>query len=177
MPSEFIRACKHCPLCGSADYRLESPGYRCCLSCGHHGFNNPITAVAALILNSEGKLLLIRRAKDPAKGKLALPGGFVDAGETLEQAVSREITEEIGLTLRSVNYLASHPNDYCYHGLVRPVCDVFFLVQVDSFNVILEQKEVIGWEFQPLANIDPTELAFDSMRHALTILRGGMNSL
>jgi len=172
MSLELIAAYTQCPLCGSADYRLEPPGQRHCQACGHRDFNNPITAVAALILDPGGNLLLIRRAKDPAKGMLAMPGGFVDAKETLEDAIHREISEEIGLALNSVAYLTSYPNDYSYRGLVRPVCDVFFTARAESFGVILEREEVTDWQLRPLADIDPAELAFDSMRHALAALRG-----
>ena len=172
MSPELIASYTHCPLCGSADYRREPPGQRRCQNCGHRDFNNPITAVAALILDADGNLLLIRRAKEPAKGKLAMPGGFVDTGESLEGAIHREVAEEIGLTLNSVVYLTSHPNDYTYCGLTRPVCDVFFLARADSFDVVLQREEVTDWLLRPLADIDPAELAFNSMRHALAILRG-----
>jgi ADP-ribose pyrophosphatase YjhB (NUDIX family) len=171
MSKELIAAYTHCPICGSADYRLEPAGQRHCQACGYRDFNNPIVAVAALILDSADNLLLIRRAKDPAKGKLALPGGFVDANETLEQAIHREIAEEIGLSLTSLAYLTSHPNDYRYRGLARPVCDVFFTAHAESFSVVLQREEVTDWQLRPLADMNPAELAFDSMRHALAILR------
>ena len=87
MPQNLIDACTCCPICGSADYRMIPPGQRHCQACGHRDFNNPIAAAAALILDPHDNLLLIRRAKDPARGKLAFPGGFLDAGESLESAV------------------------------------------------------------------------------------------
>lgn len=174
MATSLINAYTHCPLCGSSDYAHESSGHRHCRACGHRDFNNPITAVAALILDPENRLLLIRRAKDPGKGRLAMPGGFVDAHESLEQAVHREIAEEVGLELTAVRYLCSHPNDYTYHDRTRPVCDVFFLARATSFNVILQREEVADWQICPLAEINPSELAFDSMRHALAVLRGQM---
>lgn len=171
MITSLIDAYTHCPLCGSPDYDHEPPGTRHCRACGHRDFNNPITAVAALILDPEDRLLLIRRAKEPALGLLAMPGGFVDAGESLEQAVRREIAEEIGLALTSVDYLCSHPNPYTYRGLTRPVCDVFFHARASSFNVVLQHEEVTDWQLRPLGEIDPAELAFDSMRHALATFR------
>lgn len=171
MPApSLISAFTHCPLCGSPDYDREPRSHRHCRACGHRDFNNPITAVAALILDPKGRLLLIRRAKDPAAGLLAMPGGFVDAGESLEQAVQREIAEEIGLTLTEVAYLCSHPNSYTYRGLTRPVCDVFFCAHTASFDVNLQPEEVSGWLLRSPAEIDPAELAFDSMRHALARL-------
>jgi ADP-ribose pyrophosphatase YjhB (NUDIX family) len=170
MASTLISAYTRCPICGSPAYIPEPPGQRHCQQCGHRDFNNPIVAVAALILDSRDDLLLIRRARDPAKGKLAMPGGFVDRGESLEDAVRREIAEEIGLSLTSAVYLCSHPNDYCYRDLLRPVCDVFFLVRAESFDVVLQREEVEGWWLVPIADVDPEELAFDSMRYALSVL-------
>lgn len=171
MTQSLIHAFTHCPLCGSSDYERVPSGTRHCRACDHRDFNNPITAVAALILDSQNRLLLIRRAKDPARGFLAMPGGFVDAGESLEQAVYREISEEIGLALADIHYLCSHPNAYTYRGLTRPVCDVFFHTRTDSFDVVMQREEVTAWELRPLGEINPAELAFDSMRHALATFR------
>lgn len=57
---------------------------------------HPIPAVAAVIVH-DGKLLLIRRGKEPSKGKWSIPGGSVEWGETLVDAVKREVGEETGL--------------------------------------------------------------------------------
>jgi ADP-ribose pyrophosphatase YjhB (NUDIX family) len=167
----LVAAYTHCPLCGSPDYAREPGGglggTRHCRACGHRDFNNPVVAVAALILDPQDRLLLIRRAREPALGRLAFPGGFADAGETLEQALHREITEEIGLALTSVAYLCSAPNAYVYRGHARPVCDVFFRARAASFDVVLQASEVSGWELRPVFALGPAELAFDSMRIAL----------
>jgi 8-oxo-dGTP diphosphatase len=59
----------------------------------------PQLAVSAAIFR-DGRVLLVRRAEEPAKGRWTLPGGRVETGETLVAAVTREITEETGLTIR-----------------------------------------------------------------------------
>ncbi len=66
--------------------------------------NTPkLTVDAVIILNS--KIVLIRRKNPPFKGKFALPGGFVEIGETTEEAVAREAFEETGLTIEIVKLL------------------------------------------------------------------------
>ncbi|MER9057241.1 NUDIX hydrolase [Mesorhizobium sp. M0910] len=59
-------------------------------------------AASAVVLHEEGRLLLVQRAHQPDKGCWTLPGGCVEAGETLEQAVIREVAEETGLAIRVV---------------------------------------------------------------------------
>ena len=66
----------------------------------------PYLAVSAAILR-DGKVLIVRRARKPALGVYTLPGGVVEAGETLEEAVRREVREETALDIEPVA-LAGH---------------------------------------------------------------------
>jgi len=66
----------------------------------------PFLAVSAAILR-DGKVLIVRRARKPALGVYTLPGGVVEAGETLEQAILREVKEETALDIAPVT-LAGH---------------------------------------------------------------------
>src|SRR5260370_53496 len=103
-----------CPRCGQRLERAASDQSLSCPACGFVYYFNPAIAAAAFILNASGQTLFIRRAKDPAKGKLAIPGGFVDVGETAESALRREIREEVNLGLGSLRYLCSATNQYQY---------------------------------------------------------------
>ncbi|MGE9270631.1 MAG: NUDIX hydrolase [Verrucomicrobiales bacterium] len=169
MDSQLINAYRFCPICGSANYILKS-SVRQCGDCGHSDFNSPITAVAVWVFDREGRVFLIRRAKDPGRGKFAPPGGFVDAGESLEAAARREVLEEVGLKLEALDYLSSGSNLYSYQGLARPVCDVFFMARAASFDVVLERGEVCDGSFQSLTEIQPEFLAFESMRESFKAL-------
>lgn len=64
-----------------------------------HEYKRPGVTVDGFIL-VDGKLLLIKRGREPFKGTFALPGGFVDYGESCEDAIAREIAEECGLTVK-----------------------------------------------------------------------------
>lgn len=69
---------------------------------GRH--ERPVVGVGGVVF-LDGRVLLIRRGKEPLKGRWSVPGGTVEAGETLEQAVVREIDEETGLKVRPVEIL------------------------------------------------------------------------
>jgi 8-oxo-dGTP diphosphatase len=65
------------------------------------GYEVPTLATDAVLIE-DGQVLLIRRGKDPAEGQWALPGGFVEVGETIEQACVRELAEETGIEAEPV---------------------------------------------------------------------------
>ena len=64
----------------------------------------PMVGVAALILN-EGRMLLVKRSKEPSKGLWSIPGGRLELGETIEQAVKREVLEECGVQIDIVRVI------------------------------------------------------------------------
>jgi 8-oxo-dGTP diphosphatase len=66
----------------------------------------PYLAVSAAIIR-DGKVLIVRRARPPASGVFTLPGGVVEAGETLHAALTREVSEETGLVIEPIA-LAGH---------------------------------------------------------------------
>jgi len=68
--------------------------------------DRPFLAASALVLR-EGRLLLVRRARPPAHGLFTFPGGVVEVGETVEEALIREVAEETGLTVEPM-VLAGH---------------------------------------------------------------------
>lgn len=114
--------------------------------------------------------MLLVRGKDPGRGKFGLPGGFIDAGETAEQALAREIYEEIRLKLTAWQYLASFPNEYTFHGFVLPVTDMFFVAQVESFDTLeTGDGEIEGWHFCHPGPKELRNMAFESNRKALEL--------
>ncbi len=169
-PASLVGSYRFCPLCGSPALSRER-GFLECGGCGHRDFNNPVTAVAVFITDESDRVLLIRRARDPGLGKWAPPGGFVDAGETLEHAAIREVTEETSVVPGELQYLGSFPNEYVYHGLGRPVCDVFFRARVQSPRVRLQEGEAAESRWAEISGVDPGSLAFDSMREAFALFR------
>jgi ADP-ribose pyrophosphatase YjhB (NUDIX family) len=92
---------RYCAGCGSP--YPEAAGWpRRCASCGATAYGNPIPVVVVLapVADGHGGLIAIRRGQDPYRGRLALPGGFVEHGETWQQAAARELREETGIAVR-----------------------------------------------------------------------------
>jgi len=142
-----------------------------CADCGFLYFHNVATAAGAVI-ESDGKLVFIVRAAEPAAGLLALPGGFVDPGERAEDAVLRECREEIGWEPENLEFLASFPNRYEFRGVLYNTCDFFFLARADGLreeDFSLDPNEAAGVRFIRPEDLDPDQLAFDSTRRAIGV--------
>ncbi|MEW2476900.1 NUDIX domain-containing protein [Micromonospora gifhornensis] len=89
----------HCSYCGTA-YPAEAGWPRLCANCGQTVWRNPLPVAVALlpVLTPDGiGVVAVRRAIEPARGLLALPGGFIEYGERWAQALVRELREETGL--------------------------------------------------------------------------------
>ena len=121
---------KFCPVCGSRRWVEHDFKSKACQDCGFVYYANPSSATAAFILNGRGELLVVRRAKEPSKGTLDLPGGFVDIGEDIEQGMRREIAEETGLVVEDIKYIFSTPNEYVYSDMLIHTLDSDYLVRV-----------------------------------------------
>jgi ADP-ribose pyrophosphatase YjhB (NUDIX family) len=170
---EAIRQLAYCGRCGApAPGQSDNLGgpFRC-MACGFTLYFNAAGAVGAILLRSDGRALFVRRAKDPGRGKLGLPGGFVDPGENAEEALVREVREEVGLEIRSLHYLNSHANRYLYAGVTYHTLDLFFTAHSDTTDeaAALDAVDAIEW-LDPMT-VPFDEIAFDSMRAALRAFR------
>ena len=161
---------KHCPRCGAADFRIHDFKSKQCGQCGFTYYINPSTATAAFIFNERKELVVCRRAKDPGKGMLGLPGGFADLHETAEQGIRREVKEETNLEVRECRYLFSLPNRYEYSGFTVPTLDLFFLCRVDDFSPLAPDDDASECFFLPLSGIRPEQFGLASIRKAVTML-------
>ncbi len=127
-----LRRFAYCPVCGSARFEANSEKSKKCRDCGFEYFMNSAASTVAIIEDGQGNVLVSRRANEPAKGTLDLPGGFCDCGESAERGVVREVMEETGLKVTEVKYLFSLPNVYPYSGVDIFTTDLFFLCRVEQ---------------------------------------------
>jgi NAD+ diphosphatase len=156
-----------CPRCGGQPIVQGQDPFQC-QACNYTHHFGPCTAVGGIVTDPNGLVLLLIRGRDPGKGKFGLPGGFVDQQETVEDALRREVFEEVRLRVVRWRYLCSFPNEYHYCGVIVPVTDLFFTVVVDSFEGMQPQDgEIAGWHYSQLGESDLDNMAFHSNRLAL----------
>jgi len=166
---------RYCPKCGAAALRMTGGKLLRCGACGFELYLNPAAAVAALIVDGRGQLLITVRGKEPGKGKWDLPGGFVDPGESAEEALRREVREEVGLEVTAMQYLGSHPNTYEYMGVRYATLDMGFSCQVtDVSKAGARESDVEAVLFKARRDIDLDQFAFRSLARLVeSYLAGG----
>jgi 8-oxo-dGTP diphosphatase len=106
-------------------------------------FISPIPVVSCVVIN-EGRILLLKRAMEPGKGKWALPAGYVEPAETIEQAIIREMKEETGLDVE-VSYLRSYAKQL---DDGRAFLSLMFIARTDRNDVVIDD-ESLEWNWFP----------------------------
>jgi ADP-ribose pyrophosphatase YjhB (NUDIX family) len=159
---------KYCPVCGSAHFVVNNFKSKKCEDCGFTYYANPCSATAAFIVNDKEELLVVRRAKEPAKDTLDLPGGFCDMGETVEEGMIREIKEETGLEVTEIQYLFSSPNEYVYSGMGIHTLDMDYLARVHCDSVaVTAHDDAAEAMWIPINKVNPAEFGLTSIRNAV----------
>ncbi len=164
---------RYCPVCGSSKFVAKQENAKICENCGFNYYINPSAAVAAFIVNNEGELLVGRRAHDPAKGTLDLPGGFVALEETGEEAVKREIKEELNLTVTKAEMIFTIPNRYRWSGMTIPTLDLFYQCEVENLEELKPLDDVVETFFIKLDYIHPEDFGLASIREAVSLYQEG----
>lgn len=142
----------HCSYCGHAfDPAQTFP--RTCQACQQITYINPIP-VAVVLLPVDDGLLILQRGIPPQIGKWALPGGFMDFGETWPQACVRELYEETGISISSetISLFEVHSPPDGKLVLIFGLAPAMKMAELPEF---VPNDEVLAWtilkEFEPLA--------------------------
>ena len=133
---EWQRNHQFCGRCGAAT--VDAPGERArvCPECKLLAYPRLAPAVIMLLERGDGKALLARNKNFPA-GMFSPLAGFVEPGETLEQAVRREILEEVGITVGKVEYRGSQPWPFPHQLMIG------FGAWYESGDVTLDEVEIV----------------------------------
>jgi ADP-ribose pyrophosphatase YjhB (NUDIX family) len=168
-PSGLADIFRYCPRCGGERPRLDNNRSLRCDGCGFLFFFNSAAAAAAFIFHRD-QLLLCVRGREPAKGMLDLPGGFVEFDEAVEECLRREIREELNLEVADFRYFASASNDYRYAGVPYKTTDLFFMCEAADLTGIRPGDDVADYVLAAPGAVDLSALAFASSRAAFGLL-------
>jgi NAD+ diphosphatase len=157
-----------CPHCGSKDISDHDQKAMRCRQCGYRYYHNAAAAVAAILETPRG-VLLTRRRIDPNAGRLDLPGGFVDYDESFEQALAREIQEELHLKLEELRYFGSFSNRYLFGETLYFTADVVFVCSVRDLSGLTNNEEIAEVVFFKKTEIPFEQVGFKSTRQALEL--------
>jgi ADP-ribose pyrophosphatase YjhB (NUDIX family) len=172
---------QYCPSCGGKSLRVKGNRFDC-PDCGLVLFQSTAAATGCIIQAGE-KIVMLVRGKEPGRGKLDIPGGFVDPGEGIFEGLLRELREELSWeppVLSGQNpaevfkLLASFPNTYLYKNIAYNTCDVFFTVSAPGLSekdLKAEAAEITEIRFLQPGEINLDDLAFDSTRRAIKAFR------
>jgi len=109
-------------------------------------------------------LLVCKRSKEPEKGTWDLPGGFVDGNETGEEAMIREIKEELQANVIDYKYIFSLPNLYEYSGMTIPTLDMFFTCKIADDSQLTASDDVADCFFVPLKDVKTEHFGLKSIQ-------------
>ncbi len=132
--SEWARTHRFCGACATPTIHLA--GERCvrCPSCGHLAYPRISPAMMVLIKKGDA-ILLARHANSPTRFFTAL-AGFLEAGESIEDAIHREVFEEVGLRVRGITYFGSQPWPFP-HSLM-----IAFTAEYASGSITIDESEI-----------------------------------
>ena len=132
--ADWARTHRFCGACGTATTLMD--GERCvkCPACGHIAYPRISPAMMVLIKRGDS-ILLARHTRSPAPFYTAL-AGFLEAGESIEEAIHREVFEEVGLKVRNLQYFASQPWPFP-HSLM-----LAFTAEYDSREIVVDEDEI-----------------------------------
>ena len=166
-------AIRCCPRCGGYSLSWPTTKHFQCESCGFVLYLNIASAVA-VIMECRGEVLFGVRKHDPGSGMLDLPGGFVDPGETAEEAVRREVMEELGIAVPEMRYLFSLPNRYPYRGMVYDTLDLIFLASFDKRPQVKAGDDLEDVIWVKGDSIEYERIAFGSLREGVRRYLAGL---
>lgn len=161
------KAFKFCLKCGSK-VKLSNSRYFACNKCGFHFYINPLPTNAVIIENKKGQILLVKRGVEPKKGLWDLPGGFIEPEETLENSVSREIKEELNISVikNTIKIIGVYPDTYDYLGVREPTLTIVVCCNIKK-GQISPQDDVSEFKFTKKENVVSEKIAFYAVKKGL----------
>jgi NAD+ diphosphatase len=170
------RVFRFCPACGAEGFAVaggfapgEAGNHRFdCPACGFRFYINASVGTAAILVNDRDELLMVRRLREPKKGTLDLPGGFAAPGERSEDAVKREVKEEVNLTVTECRpWHRSYCNEYVYGGITYFTTDFIYICKADDWeNLAMSDPDEAEPLLVPADVVEVEQIGLPSIREA-----------
>ncbi len=156
-----------CPACGNRSFEPYQIKAFKCNQCGFLYYHN-VAATSSAVISVDNDILLVTRARDPQKGQLDLPGGFVEEFETAEQAMIREVKEELGIELEQYGqYVCSATNRYLYADVMYNTLDMFYHIELETKPKVTVDDDVADYGWFNINSIPYEQVAFNSIKQAI----------
>ena len=133
------RKTQYCTACGGALTAIPAERYKACAQCQAHVY--PPVSPCVIVLVSKGDEILLARSPRHKPGMFTLLAGFVEPGETVEQALAREVYEESGVKVKNLRYIASQPWPFAHNLMLG------YHAEFESGDLVLDKEELEagGW--------------------------------
>ena len=150
----------YCPACGQKSLKPFAEKAWQCSACGFTYFHN-VAATASAVMTVKNEILLVQRAAEPAQGLYDFPGGFIEKQETAEQALFRELKEELDFSSEATaEYLCTQHNTYRYRNIDYPTLDIFYQIKLETRPALTVADDVAGFIWCDIDAIPDDKLAF-----------------
>lgn len=156
---EWLRNHKFCSHCGHETDVHPTEYAMVCPSCRYHQYPRVQPCIITMITRGDNEILLAKNAKNKSK-MYGLIAGFVEVGETLEEAVKRETLEEVGLHVKNVQYLSSQPWPFPSNLMLA------FKAEYESGEIVLQEEEISEAQFFKFDQLPETPFS-GSIAHAM----------
>jgi NAD+ diphosphatase len=141
----WLKNNQFCGRCGSKMSTMTEELAQQCANCGHIAYPKISPAIIVAITKKD-KILLARNDRFPP-GRYSVIAGFVEAGETLEEAVKREIKEEVGITAKNIRYFSSQPWPFPDSLMIG------FTAEWADGDIAIDNKEIVAADWFSANNL------------------------
>lgn len=161
-----------CRRCGGALTHQQAHIYKCVND--HTLYANASPAVGIFLVNERDEVLVAIRGIEPGKGRFDSPGGYLDGSETLEQAIAREVQEEIGISPASYDppqFIMSGIDLYDFAGETVNVVSSMFWARFHTDLKFNAQDDVASVTLIRLIDLNPADFYFPAVRQGAEQLK------
>jgi ADP-ribose pyrophosphatase YjhB (NUDIX family) len=166
----------YCHRCG-AELTVQNLSHIFRCENGHTIYANASPAVAVLLFDRAGKVLIMARAQEPGVGRLTVPGGFCNGAESIEDGLVREVFEETKIprdAYGELRFMCSGLDSYSEDGETTPVSAVMFQAKLRTDAIPELDAENVWAEYMSLDAVDLEQVWSPTVRQALAMAQAAV---